>query len=70
MREMIWTKERGFEGWRCSECGWVYRNPSGLGIDLAMMTRMEEIENLRRKVQTSFDEHGCAQYPKAHPTDS
>ena len=70
MREMMWTKERGFEGWRCSECGWVYPNPSVLGIDLPLMTKTEEAENLRRKVRTSFDEHDCAQYPKTHPTDS
>ena len=70
MREMISTKERGFEGWRCSECGWVYANPSVLGIALPLITKMGETEKLRRKVQTSFDEHDCAQHPKAHPTDS
>ena len=70
MREMISTKERGFEGWRCSECGWVYSNPSVLGIDLPLITKMGETVNLRRKVQTSFDEHDCAQYPKEHPADS
>ena len=70
MREMISTKERGFEGWRCSECGWVYANPSVLGIALPLITKMGETEKLRRKVQTSFDEHDCAQHPKARATDS
>ncbi len=70
MREMISAKERGFEGWRCSECGWVYANPSVLEIALPLITKMGETEKLRGKVQTSFVGHDCAQYPKAHPTDS
>jgi rubredoxin len=54
-REFVFRKEEAFEGWACSNCGWVYPNPS-LGL------RSKEHAEF---VQEKFEAHECAEYPKA-----
>jgi hypothetical protein len=53
-RQLIWQKGKGFEGWICSDCGWLYPNPS---------FEDREKDHLRI-VKEKFDAHDCAKHPR------
>jgi len=53
-RKLVWRKENGFEGWACSNCGWIYSNPSLESAD----------KEHREIVKEKFTEHRCAKYPR------
>ena len=57
MRQLRWSKEKRFEGWTRSDCGWLVPNPS---LDFENRTK----EQLRDKAQKDFDSHDCAKYPR------
>lgn len=54
MRRLEWRRENTFEGWACSECGWVYPNPS-----LERATKDHD-----RLMKQKFDEHVCSEHPR------
>ena len=64
LRKPIWIKEPRFQGYGCSECGWVFKpegRPAGDSLD-----EMKEIfERLRNK---AFATHVCAEHARAKKT--
>ena len=60
LRALIWTEERHFHGWRCSECAWVF-NASGPPAGNSLAEMMENYKRLRDK---GFTVHICAEHPR------
>jgi hypothetical protein len=54
-REMKWTKEKAFEGLRCSQCRWLFPNPK--------RSDAQDKKAFLAEAQTSFDSHDCEKYP-------
>jgi hypothetical protein len=61
-RKLVWFESQRFQGFGCSECGWVFK-PSGevVGESLDEMKRKYETER-----DTEFAAHVCAKHPKSH----
>lgn len=57
MRKMRWSKEKAFEGFACSECGWLSPNPR---LDFEKRSK----EGLLKKIKADFDAHDCSKYPR------
>jgi rubredoxin len=64
LRALIWNEEARFQGWRCSECAWVF-NPSGPPEGNSLVAMMEHYERLRDK---EFATHVCAEHPRTTKT--
>jgi len=60
-RKLVWIEEKGFWGWGCSECEWVFR-PLGplLGESLEDMKKHYAEER-----DKEFASHVCAKHPRA-----
>lgn len=58
MKQMVWSKEKSFEGFTCTDCGWLFPNPR---LDFDPVQNEQE---LRNRAQKEFDSHECAKYPK------
>jgi hypothetical protein len=60
-RQMVWIEEARFEGWGCSDCGWLF-NPSGApaGNSLEEMKRNFELQR-----DKEFQSHLCIEHPRA-----
>jgi hypothetical protein len=60
-RNLIFVKKPNFEGFGCSECGWVFRPVSSALVG-------ESIENMRDTFKSERDKefaaHGCEQRAK------
>jgi len=54
-RGLIWTSDRTFEGWTCSQCGWNYPLPTLLS-DADARTAYD------RLAAAKFREHKCAEH--------
>jgi len=53
-RALVRRNEKAFVGWACSNCGWVYPNPS-----------MEDPSKEHHAiVKNAFDKHKCEECPK------
>ena len=61
MRRIEWRHEVGFKGWTCSDCGWIYSNPS----------LEPETTDHERLVRQQFEKHVCSEHPRVSgkPTD-
>jgi hypothetical protein len=57
MRKLEWKKETAFEGWACSDCGWIFPNP----VARADHPTRESID---REAREQFDEHVCKEHPR------
>jgi hypothetical protein len=55
-RKLVWIDEQGFSGWGCSECIWVFNNPSGWppGNSLDEMKRILQVQ-----LDKEFESHIC-----------
>ena len=56
LRKLTWIEEERFQGWRCSECAWLF-NGSGPPSGHSLNEMMENYERLRDK---EFAAHICA----------
>ena len=63
-RELVWIERKGFWGWGCSGCAWVF-NPSGIltGNSLDEMKR-----NYEQQRDKDFAAHLCTEHPGAKNT--
>jgi hypothetical protein len=53
-RKLDWRNDKGFEGWTCSNCGWLYP-------DLRLQVDKKEHSKI---IRGKFDAHIYARYPK------
>jgi hypothetical protein len=55
-RKLVWIEGQGFSGWGCSECIWVFNNPSGWppGNSLDEIKRI-----LQAQLDKEFECHIC-----------
>jgi hypothetical protein len=61
MRQMMWIKTAGREGWGCSQCAWTIRPPDPLrGSSLDEMK-----QNYLNQREREFASHICAAHPRA-----
>ena len=59
-REMIWTADRTFQGWTCSQCEWNYPLPTLLNDP--------EAKNAYDRLATAkFRQHACADHRSRLP---
>jgi hypothetical protein len=65
-RKLVWTEQRRFRGWGCSECAWVF-NPSGPPSGKFFDEMMRNFELQRDK---AFSLHVCADHPRTENTGS
>ena len=57
MRELVWGKEKGFEGWKCNGCGWLIPNPR-------MVAKHADGEKEEKaEAKRLFDAHKCKDHP-------
>jgi len=56
-RKKKWSKEKTFEGFTCSECGWLSPNPTMDGKERSKKELLEKIE-------ADFAAHDCSKYPR------
>jgi hypothetical protein len=56
MRNLLWRKEKAFEGFVCSDCGWLSPNPK--------LSSAPDVEALKLEIQAEFDQHDCAKHPR------
>lgn len=54
-RQQIWTSQRNFQGWTCSQCEWNYPLPS-------MLADPEAKTAFDRLATAKFREHKCADH--------
>ena len=53
-RKLAWKDEKKFMGWACSNCGWVYPNPT-----------REELKGPHDQfVKAAFEVHACQNFRK------
>jgi hypothetical protein len=52
-RELVWTVDRGFQGWTCSQCEWNYPVPT-------LLTDAEAKTAYDRLAAAKFKDHNCA----------
>jgi hypothetical protein len=64
MRNMVWSKEKAFQGWTCSDCGWLYPNPNAIGVDLPPTTDAEGGKLYESQAMKVFEAHDCHEHPK------
>jgi|HubBroStandDraft_2_1064218.scaffolds.fasta_scaffold451234_1 hypothetical protein len=58
-RKLVWVDKRGFVGWGCSECAWVFNLPVlPSGKSLEEMKRTFEMQ-----LSEEFASHACAKRP-------
>jgi hypothetical protein len=60
-RKLLWIEKHDFEGWGCSECGWVFSisgSPTGKTLE-----EMERNYILQR--DKDFASHVCAEHTTA-----
>lgn len=60
-RELVWTEQRHFAGWGCSECAWVFNfpdTPSGKSLG-------EMMGNFELQRDKEFASHVCPDHPRA-----
>jgi hypothetical protein len=60
-RELVWVERQNFQGWACTECGWVF-NPSGAPAGRSLDEMKQNFERQRHK---EFTSHVCAQHARA-----
>jgi len=56
MRDMRWSEEKAFEGFTCSDCGWLFPNPK--------RSDAPDVDAFQAETQAAFDSHVCAKYPR------
>lgn len=54
-RELLWTVDRNFQGWTCSQCEWNYPVPT-------LLSDPEAKTAYDRLAATKFREHNCADH--------
>ena len=54
-RNLVWTSNRSFQGWTCSQCEWNYPLPT-------LLTDSEARTAYDRLAAGKFREHKCADY--------
>ena len=54
-RELVWTSQRTFQGWTCSQCEWNYPLPT-------LLTEAEAKTAYDRLAAAKFKEHKCADH--------
>lgn len=54
-RQQIWTSQRNFQGWTCSQCEWNYPLPT-------LLTEAEAKTAYDRLAAAKFKEHKCADH--------
>jgi hypothetical protein len=54
-RELLWLENSTFAAWGCAECNWIVPNPGSAVF-----------HKPPAKVKEAFDQHECAQYPRAY----
>lgn len=59
-RELEWVKISDFQGWACSQCGWLF-DPSD-AIDGNTIEEMKQ--NYERERDRAFASHFCQEHPK------
>jgi hypothetical protein len=69
MRKMEWVKEKTFEGWTCSECGWLFPNPR-LHVTDSKADESQILEELNQLARDSFERHICNVHPKTPSTQN
>ena len=60
-RKLVWAERQNFQGWACSECGWVFHALGplvGNSIDEMKM-------HYERQRDKGFSSHVCAEHPRA-----
>ena len=59
-RKLVWAESQNFQGWACSECGWVF-NPLGplVGESIDEMKMHYELQ-----CDKEFTSHVCAKHPR------
>jgi hypothetical protein len=60
-----WKEEIGYTGFGCSHCAWTDPNPSFERGRPAIAEPLSP-DQAPPRVRQEFDQHSCAQYPKAH----
>jgi hypothetical protein len=60
-RKLIWAESKNFQGWACSECGWVF-NSSGPLVGESIDEMKIDYEHQRDR---EFTSHVCAEHPRA-----
>jgi hypothetical protein len=62
-RELVWTVDRAFQGWTCSQCEWNYPVPT-------LLTDAEAKTAYDRLAAAKFKDHKCAdQLSRLAPAD-
>lgn len=60
-RKLTWVEGKNFQGWGCSECGWMF-NPLGPVVG-------ESIDEMKlhygKQRDKEFKCHDCAEFPRA-----
>jgi hypothetical protein len=54
-RELLWTVDRSFQGWTCSQCEWNYPIPT-------LLSDPEAKTAYDRLAAAKFREHNCAEH--------
>ena len=60
-RNLVFVKKSNFEGFGCSECGWVFRPASSGLVGETLENMMDKFEKERDK---EFAAHHCVQRAK------
>jgi hypothetical protein len=56
MRELVWGKEKAFEGFECNGCGWLIPNPT-------MNSKATNEKEVIAEAEEKFAAHKCEDYP-------
>jgi hypothetical protein len=56
MRELVWGKEKAFEGFKCNGCGWLIPNPT-------MNSKATNEKEVIAEAEEKFAAHKCEDYP-------
>jgi hypothetical protein len=56
MRKLVWGKEKSFEGFKCSGCGWLISNPT-------MKSKAKNKKEAVAEANEGFAAHRCEDYP-------
>jgi len=54
-RELLWTSQRSFQGWTCSQCEWNYPLPT-------LLTDADAKTAYDRLAASKFKEHKCSEH--------
>jgi hypothetical protein len=60
-RKLVWAESQNFQGWACSECGWIF-SPLGPLVGESIDDMKKHYERQRDK---EFISHVCAEHPRA-----